>query len=82
MQIWTHLKPIYKTFTLVLAMGGTTACGIFATRLIPVQTRCTSMCSSAATWAHGSLLGRYRSIWVVTYIEPRWAAQLRSSFAA
>ena len=32
--------------------------------------------------ADGSLLGRYRSIWVVTYIERHWAAQLRSSFAA
>ena len=32
--------------------------------------------------ADGSLLGRYRSIWVVTCIERRWAAQLRSSFAA
>jgi hypothetical protein len=31
--------------------------------------------------ADGSLLGRYRSIWVVTCIEGRWAAQLRSSFA-
>ena len=32
--------------------------------------------------ADGSLLGRYRSIWVVTCIDARWAAQLRSSFAA
>ena len=29
-----------------------------------------------------SLLGRYRSIWVVSRIGERWAAQLRSSFAA
>ena len=28
-----------------------------------------------------SLLGRYRSIWVVSRIGGRWAAQLRSSFA-
>ena len=32
--------------------------------------------------ADGSLLGCYRSIWVVTCIDRRWAAQLRSSFAA
>jgi hypothetical protein len=32
--------------------------------------------------ADGSLLGRYRSIWVVSSIDERWAAQLRSSFAA
>jgi hypothetical protein len=32
--------------------------------------------------ADGSLLGRYRSIWVVTCIDRRWAAELRSSFAA
>ena len=32
--------------------------------------------------ADGSLLGRYRSIWVVSSIGQRWAAQLRSSFAA
>ena len=32
--------------------------------------------------ADGSLLGRYRSIWVVSSIDQRWAAQLRSSFAA
>jgi hypothetical protein len=32
--------------------------------------------------ADDSLLGRYRSIWIVTRIEGRWAAQLRSSFAA
>jgi hypothetical protein len=31
--------------------------------------------------ADGSVLGRYRSIWVVTCINRRWAAQLRSSFA-
>jgi hypothetical protein len=29
-----------------------------------------------------SLLGQYRSIWVVSQIGGRWAAQLRSSFAA
>jgi hypothetical protein len=29
----------------------------------------------------GSLIARYRSIWVVTCIDGRWAAQLRSSFA-
>ena len=32
--------------------------------------------------ADGLLLGRYRSIWVVSSIDQRWAAQLRSSFAA
>ncbi len=32
--------------------------------------------------ADGSVLGRYRSIWVVARIDQRWAAQLRSSFAA
>ena len=31
--------------------------------------------------ADGSVLGRYRSIWVVSFIDRRWAAQLRSSFA-
>ncbi|MFZ2143043.1 MAG: hypothetical protein WAV78_39930 [Xanthobacteraceae bacterium] len=31
--------------------------------------------------ADGSVLGRYRSIWVVSSIDRRWAAQLRSSFA-
>lgn len=29
----------------------------------------------------GSELGTYRSIWVITCIDGRWAAQLRSSFA-
>lgn len=29
----------------------------------------------------GSELGTYRSIWVITCIHGRWAAQLRSSFA-
>jgi hypothetical protein len=32
--------------------------------------------------ADGSAIGRYRSMWVVTRIDGRWAAQLRSSFAA
>jgi hypothetical protein len=32
--------------------------------------------------ADGSVLGRYRSIWVVTLINGRWAVQLRSTFAA
>ena len=32
--------------------------------------------------ADGSILGRYRSLWVVSFIDQRWAAQLRSSFAA
>jgi hypothetical protein len=31
--------------------------------------------------ADRSVLGRYRSIWVVSLIDQRWAAQLRSSFA-
>jgi len=31
--------------------------------------------------ADGSVLGRYRSIWVVSFLDQRWAAQLRSSFA-
>lgn len=29
----------------------------------------------------GSVLGRYRSLWVMSCIDGRWAAQLRSSFA-
>jgi hypothetical protein len=31
--------------------------------------------------ADGSSIGSYRSIWVVTRLDGRWAAQLRSSFA-
>jgi hypothetical protein len=31
--------------------------------------------------ADGSVLGRYRSIWVVSFLDQRWAGQLRSSFA-
>lgn len=31
--------------------------------------------------ADGSAIASYRSIWVVTRIDGRWAAQLRSSFA-
>jgi hypothetical protein len=31
--------------------------------------------------ADGTVLGRYRSIWVIARIGGRWAAQLRSSFA-
>ena len=31
--------------------------------------------------ADGSELGTFRSIWVITRIRDRWAAQLRSSFA-
>ncbi len=30
----------------------------------------------------GSPLGRFRSLWVVARLDGRWAAQLRSSFAA
>ena len=32
--------------------------------------------------ADGSAIGAYRSIWVVSLVDGRWAAQLRSSFAA
>lgn len=32
--------------------------------------------------ADGSVLGTYRSFWVISRIDGRWAAQLRSSFAA
>ena len=32
--------------------------------------------------ADGSVLGRYRSFWVIAWIDGRWAAQVRSSFAA
>lgn len=32
--------------------------------------------------ADGSALGRFRSLWVVARLEGKWAAQLRSSFAA
>jgi len=32
--------------------------------------------------ADGSALGRFRSLWVIARLEGRWAAQLRSSFAA
>jgi hypothetical protein len=31
--------------------------------------------------ADGSVVGRYRSVWVVSFLDQRWAAQLRSSFA-
>lgn len=30
----------------------------------------------------GSVLGRYRSLWIIALLEGRWAAQVRSSFAA
>jgi hypothetical protein len=29
----------------------------------------------------GSAIGRYRSLWVISQVNGRWAAQLRSSFA-
>ena len=32
--------------------------------------------------ADGSVLGRFRSLWVVACLDGRWGAQLRSSFAA
>jgi len=32
--------------------------------------------------ADGSALGQFRSLWVVARLGGRWAAQLRSSFAA
>jgi hypothetical protein len=32
--------------------------------------------------ADGTVLGCYRSLWIVSRIDDRWAAQLRSSFAA
>ena len=32
--------------------------------------------------ADGSVLGCYRSLWVMSKIDGRWAAQVRSSFAA
>jgi len=32
--------------------------------------------------ADGSPLGQFRSLWVVARLDGRWAAQLRSSFAA
>ena len=32
--------------------------------------------------ADGSVLGQFRSLWVVALIDGRWAGQLRSSFAA
>lgn len=31
--------------------------------------------------ADGSVLGRYRTLWVVSRIDGRWGAQLRSAFA-
>lgn len=32
--------------------------------------------------ADGSVMGKFRSLWVISNLEGRWAAQLRSSFAA
>jgi hypothetical protein len=32
--------------------------------------------------ADGSLIGRYRSIWIVTLVDGKWGIQARSSFAA
>ncbi len=32
--------------------------------------------------ADGAALGTYRSLWVIAKLDGRWAAQLRSSFAA
>lgn len=32
--------------------------------------------------ADNSVIGHYRSLWVVSELDGRWAAQLRSSFAA
>src|SRR6516164_1522129 len=34
-------KPICRTFTPAWGMNGTTALGIFVTRSVPVQTKCT-----------------------------------------
>lgn len=32
--------------------------------------------------ADGSVIGRFRSLWIVSRLEGRWAAHVRSSFAA
>ncbi len=32
--------------------------------------------------ADGSLIGRYRSLWIVTARDDRWGVQARSSFAS
>lgn len=31
--------------------------------------------------ADGSLIGRYRSVWIVTFVDGKWGVQGRSSFA-
>ena len=31
--------------------------------------------------ADGSLIGRYKSLWIVTLVDGKWGIQARSSFA-
>jgi hypothetical protein len=82
MQIWTHPETYLQDFYARAGDGWHHSVWDFRNPIGSSPDKVHLDVQFSRYRADGSLLGRYRSIWVVTCIERRWAAQLRSSFAA
>ena len=82
MQIWTHAENYLQDFYARAGEEWKYSAWDFRDPIGCSQDKVHLDVQFSRYRADGSLLGQYRSIWVVTCIDRRWAAQLRSSFAA
>lgn len=82
MQIWTHAENYLQDFHARAGEDWKYSAWDFRDPISCSQDKVHLDVQFSRYRADGSLLGRYRSIWVVTCVDRRWAAQLRSSFAA
>ena len=82
MQIWTHAENYLQDFYARAGEEWKYSAWDFRDPIGCSQDKVHLDVQFSRYRADGSLLGRYRSIWVVTCVDRRWAAQLRSSFAA
>jgi hypothetical protein len=81
MQVWEHPGNYYRDFRLRVGNDWHHSAWDFRNPICSSQEKVHLDTQFSRYRIGGSLLGRYRSIWVVTCIDGRWAAQLRSSFA-
>lgn len=82
MQVWEHSENYLRDFHVRAGSEWHHSAWDFRNPICASQEKVHFDTQFSRYRADGALLGRYRSVWVITCIGGRWAAQLRSSFAA
>lgn len=81
MQVWQHSENYLRDFHTRVGSEWHHSAWDFRNPICASQEKVHFDTRFSRYRADDTLLGQYCSIWVITYLNGRWAAQLRSSFA-